>query len=209
MRPRWSFMRILLIRHGNTDLLGRVLYGRMPGVHLNAQGCNQAQLLAQKLRDRYRINEVISSPMERALETARFIADCQGLEVSIDEGINEVDCGSWMGKSFSELLESEEWKRYNKLRSTSRAPEGEFVMEVQTRAWGALERILAQYRDVKDATAAVVSHGDVIRALLVLLLGMPVDYIHRLEVAPASVSEVLVGVGHPRVLMINQVFQDP
>src|SRR5690348_14332632 len=159
-------MRILLIRHGNTDLLGRVLYGRMPGVHLNAQGCKQAELLAQKLRDRYRIDEVISSPMERAVETARFIADRQGLDVSIDGDINEVDCGSWMGKSFGELLESEEWKRYNNLRSTSRAPEGEFVMEVQTRAWGALERILARYRDMKDATAAMVSHGDVIRALL-------------------------------------------
>ena len=202
-------MRILLIRHGNTDLLGRVLYGRMPGVHLNAQGCKQAELLARNLTERYRIDEVISSPMERAIETARFIADRQGLDVSIDEGMNEVDCGSWMGKSFSELLESEEWKGYNKLRSTSRAPEGEFVMEVQTRAWGVLERILARYRDVKDATAAIVSHGDVIRALLVLLLGMPADHIHRLEVAPASVSEVVVGIGHPRVLMINQVFQDP
>src|ERR1700750_2544316 len=122
--------------------------------------------------------EGISTQRTPPRETALFIADRQGVEVSIDEGINEVDCGSWMGKSFSELLESEEGKGYNKRRSTSRAPEGEFVMEVQTRAWGALERILAQYRDVKDATAAVVSHGDVIRALLVLLLGMPVDYIH-------------------------------
>jgi broad specificity phosphatase PhoE len=200
-------MRILLIRHGNTDLLGRVLYGRMPGVHLNAQGCRQAQVLGQNLKERYRIHEVISSPLERALETARFIADPHGLNVSIDEGINEVDVGSWMGKSFDELLESDEWKRYNKARSTTKPPGGELIMEVQTRAWGALARILARYHSVKDATAAVVSHGDVVRALLILFLGMPLDHIHRLEVAPASLSEVSLGAGHPRVLMINQVFE--
>jgi broad specificity phosphatase PhoE len=201
-------MRILLIRHATTDLLGRVLYGRMPGLHLNAEGCTQAQLLAHGLKERYRIDEVISSPLERALETARFIADDQGIDVSVDESINEVECGAWMGKSFSELLESDEWKRYNKLRSMTQAPGGELIMHVQARAWGALERILARYQNVRDATAAVVSHGDVVRALLILLLGMPLDYIHRLEVAPASVSEVLLGVGHPRVLMINQVFQN-
>jgi len=199
-------MRILLIRHASTDLLGRVLYGRMPGVHLNEHGYRQAQLLAHRLKQRYRINEVISSPLERALETARLIANHQGLDVSVDEGISEVECGSWMGKTFGELLESDEWKRYNKLRSTSQPPGGEFIMEVQARAWGTLQKIVARYEHEKDATAAVVSHGDVVRSLLVLLLGMPLDYIHRLEVAPASVSEALLGVGHPRVLMINQVF---
>jgi broad specificity phosphatase PhoE len=199
-------MRILLIRHASTDLLGRVLYGRMPGVNLNDHGYRQAQLLARWLKQRYRIDEVISSPLERALETARFIADHQGLDVSVDEGISEVECGSWMGKSFNELVESDEWKRYNELRSTSQPPGGEFIMDVQARAWGSLQRIVARYEHGKDATAAVISHGDVVRALLVLLLGMPLDYIHRLEVAPASVSEALLGSGQPRVLMINQVF---
>ncbi len=199
-------MRILLIRHGSTDLLGRVLYGRMEGVHLNDEGSRQAQLLAQRLQQRYRISEVISSPLERALETARFIADAQRLNVSIDEGINEIDFGSWMGKSFSELLGSDEWKKYNELRSTANPPHGELMTQVQTRAWGTLERILMRHQQVPEATVAVVTHGDVVRALLILLLGMPLDHIHRLEVAPASLTEVLLGPGQPRVVTINQVF---
>lgn len=199
-------MRILLIRHGSTDLLGRVLYGRMPGVHLNAEGCRQAQRLAQRLKENYKLAEVVSSPLERALETARFIANAQGLDVSIDEDINEIDFGSWTGRAFSDLLGSDEWKKYNKLRSTANPPEGEFMMEVQTRAWNTVERIVAQHEQAEDATVAVVSHGDVVRALLMLLLGMPLDYIHRLEVAPASLSEILVGSAYPRVLTINQVF---
>ncbi len=199
-------MRILLIRHGSTDLLGRVLYGRMAGVHLNEEGSRQAQVLAQRLKERYKISEVISSPLERAVETARFIADAQGLNVSIDEGINEIDFGSWMGTPFTELLKSDEWKNYNELRSTAYPPGGEMMTQVQTRAWGTLERILTRYEQIQDAIVAVVSHGDVIRALLILLLGMPLDHIHRLEVAPASLSEVELGRWQPRVVTINQVF---
>ncbi len=149
---------------------------------------------------------MVSSPLDRALETARFIADAQGLKISIDEDINEIDFGSWMGKPFSELLELDEWKKYNELRSTANPPRGEFMTQVQTRAWVALERIVTRYQHAPDATVAVVSHGDVVRALLILLLGMPLDHIHRLDVAPASVSEILLGPWPPRVITINHVF---
>jgi broad specificity phosphatase PhoE len=87
-------IRILLIRHGTTDLLGRVLYGRMPGVHLNSAGVAQAHSLAQGLQARHQLTDVISSPMERALETAQPIAERQGLAVSADEAFTEIDFGS-------------------------------------------------------------------------------------------------------------------
>lgn len=196
-------MRILLIRHGNTDLLGRVLYGRMPGVHLNAEGREQARAVAEDLARRYRLAEVISSPLERALETAEFIATAQALNISTDEGFNEIDFGSWMGKSFQELFGTEHWKTYNKSRSIACPPGGEFLMQVQSRAWSSMEKIVARHA-AADATIAVVTHGDVIRALLLLLLGMPIDHIHRLEAAPASVSEVSLGTGNPRVVSVNR-----
>ncbi|MBV9612730.1 MAG: histidine phosphatase family protein [Acidobacteriaceae bacterium] len=199
-------MRILLIRHASTDLLGRMLYGRMPGVHLSAEGCRQAQALADALRSRYRIDELVSSPLERTQQTARFLADAYGIGVSLDDGVNEIDFGAWMGKPFPELIDSIEWKQYNESRDTARPPEGEFLMQVQARAWASVQRIVARHQDTDDATAAVISHGDVIRAMLVLLLGMPLDHIHRLEAAPASVSEILIEQGNVRVLRINQVF---
>ncbi len=199
-------IRILLIRHGSTDLLGRVLYGRMAGVHLNSEGQAQARNLADALKQRYRLDEVVSSPMERALETAQFIADAQGLGVSIDEGVNEIDFGNWKGKTFDDLARSEDWKRYNEVRSTCSPPGGEFMTEVQIRSWGAVRQIMARHSQGDMVTVAVVTHGDVIRALLILLLGMPLDHIHRLEIAPASVSEVLLGSGQPRVRTVNEIF---
>ncbi|MFL6350654.1 MAG: histidine phosphatase family protein [Bryobacteraceae bacterium] len=199
--------RILLIRHGSTDLLGRVLYGRMPGVHLNEQGRKQARLVGEALKARYTIDAVVSSPLERATETARLIADPQGLDVAIDNDLNELDCGIWVGKPFPELNESENWRQFNHLRSLTRAPGGESLVEVQARAWQSLEHIQAHHA---NGTVAAVTHGDVIRALLLLLLGIPLDHILRLEVAPTSVSEILIGPGEPLVRTMNEtVFQSP
>jgi broad specificity phosphatase PhoE len=199
-------IRVLLIRHGSTDLLGRVLYGRMPGVHLNAEGVSQANALATVLKMRYRLRGVISSPMHRAIETARPIAAMQELEVAIDPSFNEIDFGAWMGKPFPELHDLELWKRYYQFRATTRPPGGESMMDVQSRAWSGIAQILERYQSQKDTTVAVVTHGDVVRALLLLVLGMSIDHIHRIEAAPASVSEILIRRSELRVRTVNETF---
>ena|ERR1700761_1900271 len=199
-------IRILLIRHGATDLLGRVLYGRMPGVHLNSVGLSQAQALAQALQSRHRLADVISSPLDRALETARPIAEAQGLAVSLDDAFTEIDFGSWMGKPFSELHDLELWKRYYRFRATTRPPGGESMMDVQSRAWEGVARILDRHSRTHETSVAVITHGDVIRALLLLVLGMSIDHIQRIEAAPASVSEILIDRSELRVRTINETF---
>jgi broad specificity phosphatase PhoE len=197
-------LRILLIRHGATDLLGRVLYGRMPGVHLNAAGREQAESLARGLLTRYQLSEVVSSPMERALETAGPIAQAASLEVVVDDAFNEIDFGSWIGKRFGELHESDHWRRYCRFRTTTRPPGGESMMDVQSRAWKGITGILERHAGQEDATIAVVSHGDVIRGVLMLALGMSIDHIHRLAAAPASVSELLIWGAEVQVRTINE-----
>lgn len=199
-------IRILLIRHAETELLGRVLYGRMPGVHLSSEGIRQAHALARGLHERFSIDNVISSPLERARHTAEQIAEPRSLPVAIDDDLTEIDYGSWMGKPFSELHDSPQWRRFNQLRSITSPPGGEFMLQIQIRAWRSLNRILERNRGSDKATVAVVTHGDVIRALLLLLLGLPIDHIHRLEISPASVSEVLLGGYVPVVASMNQIF---
>jgi broad specificity phosphatase PhoE len=198
-------IRILLIRHGDTELTGRVLYGRMPGVHLSAEGHRQAQALAKSIAARYQVDQLISSPLERATETAHHLSDALGLPITTNEGVIELDYGSWLGRSFDEIRDSSHWQHYNRLRSLLGPPEGELMLEVQTRAWTALRKIMEGHLDAEDATVAVVSHGDVIRSLLVLLLGMPLDHIHRMEVSPASLNEVLFDGHYGRVVRINQL----
>lgn len=198
--------RILLIRHGHTELLGKVLYGRMGGVHLSEQGRQEIQRLAAALQQRYSLDEIVSSPMDRARETAEAIATLQGSEVVFDADLQELDFGAWMGRSFEELGNDQGWKEYNRVRSLMGPPGGECMMQVQLRAWHALERAIERHSGKTDATVAAISHGDVVRALLLLFLGMPLDYIHRLEVYTASVSEVILGSAYPQVVRVNQTF---
>jgi broad specificity phosphatase PhoE len=199
-------IRILLIRHAVTDLTGRVLYGRMPGVHISAAGAAQAQGMARAIQARYGLAEVISSPMDRALETARPLAGAQGVPISIDERLNELDFGDWMGKEFVELQELAAWKRYYKLRATTRPPCGESMMDVQSRAWGAIASAMERHPQSGETSIAMVTHGDVVRALLLLVLGMSIDHIHRIEAAPASVSEIVVQGADLRVRTMNETF---
>lgn len=199
-------LRILLIRHGVTELTGSVLYGRMPGVHISAEGHRQAKAVSAAVCERFTVDAIISSPLERALETGYYLADALGLSIVTDKDLIELDYGDWMGKTFSDIRDSADWQHYNRVRSTSCPPGGEFLMQVQSRAWSALERIRMAYEDREDAVVAVVSHGDVIRALLVLLLGMPLDNIHRFDVSPASLCEVVFDGRHARVIRINQIY---
>lgn len=196
-------IRILLVRHATNDLLGRELYGRTPGVHLNDEGRRQAQSLAHALAQRYVLSEVISSPMERALETARPIAEIQKVPLTVDDGMTEVDVGAWSGKPFEDLSVREDWRNFNRHRSTTWPPNGEATLEVQSRAWRSVMRAVLRFPG-GDATLAFVTHGDVVRCTLMLLLGMPIDYIHRLEVSPASASEIHITHSAVTVCNINQ-----
>ncbi len=142
-------IRILLIRHGDTELTGRVLYGRMPGVHLSAEGHRQAQALARSIAARYQVDQLISSPLERATETAHYLSDALELPITTNEGVIELDYGAWLGKSFEDIRESSHWHHYNRHRSLLGPPEGELMLEVQTRAWSALREIMEPYLETE------------------------------------------------------------
>jgi broad specificity phosphatase PhoE len=160
--------RILLIRHGNTDMLGRVLCGRSPGVPLNASGRTQAVDLGIYLQTHEPLKAVFSSPLERAFATAECLAAPQRLPVRIDERLQEVDFGSWTGQTFEALSRLEEWRQYNEIRSLHHVSGGESFPAVQGRAG---DFLVECGRSQPEGTVAVVTHADVIRSLLCLCLG--------------------------------------
>ncbi len=189
-----------LIRHGDTDALGKTLSGRLPGVRLNAAGRAQVERLAERLAAE-RIDVIVTSPLERARETAGPLARRLGLEPRIAEELNEYDFGEWSGMSFRELEPDERWRRFNAFRAGARPPGGELMLEVQARAVGLVQRLCEERA---DGRVALVSHGDVIRAALLYYLGAPLDHFLRVEVSPASVSALEVGPYGPRVLFVNR-----
>ncbi len=197
-------MRALLVRHGVTAETGKVLTGRLPGVALSDRGRLDARVAAQRLTKR-EIVAVYSSPIRRCRETARIIATPHGLTPLTDRGFVEADYGTWSGRTLKDLARLKAWGRLMESASRFRFPEGETLHEVQARAVAALESLASLHGDVE---VAIVSHADVIRALLCNYLGMPVDLIHRLHVGPTSLSVVeLTAAGPVLVPVVNHAFE--
>lgn len=188
-----------LIRHGDTPAVGHFVAGRAPGVRLNDRGRRQVEELAERLAGEP-IRAVYSSPLERTRETAGPLAKRLGFEVRLADELIELDFGEWTGKSFAELDPLPEWRRYNAYRGGTRIPGGELMLEVQVRVAGFVQRLCAEH---PGEAVALVSHGDVIRAALLHYLGMPLDFYHRIEISPASVSVVVLGDYGPQVLSLN------
>jgi len=77
-----------LLRHGEVENPDRIIYGRLPGYHLSANGREMARAAEGFFADRG-VVALFSSPLERALETARPVAERLGLPVVIDERLIE------------------------------------------------------------------------------------------------------------------------
>ena len=189
----------LLIRHGLTDAVNHRLAGIAPGTHLNEVGRAQVAGLVDQLRH-IPLTAIVSSPLERTRETADPIGRDHGLAVDIVPAFLEYDVGAWTGMPFTDLDANEWWHRFNTARSVTRPDRGELMLEVQQRSVRALLDLHAQHR---DGMVGIVTHGDVIRAILLFALGMPIDFYHRLEILPARISIVEISAEAPRVLQVN------
>ena len=189
----------LLVRHGHNDVLGRRITGRQPGVDLNARGRAQAEALAERLAD-YGIDFIFSSPLARARQTAEPVAARIGIPVQVCEAINEIAFGEWEGRTLEELAADPGWQNFNRVRSVTRPPGGELMCEVQARMVGAIEALRVGH---PQSVLALFSHGDPIKAALAHYMELPLDFVQRLEVSPASVSVLSVEDWGPGVLGIN------
>jgi probable phosphomutase (TIGR03848 family) len=192
---------ILLIRHGQNDWVNkRRLAGWTPGVHLNEEGRSQAQQLSDRLSS-LPLKAIYSSPLERCMETAAFLARPHGLEVVELDAVGEVHYGKWQGKKIKKLAKKRKWYAVQHFPSRFRFPGGESLAEVQKRAVAAIERLSLLH---EKELAAVVSHADVIKLILANYLGMHIDLFQRIVVSPASVSFLALSDSGPvGVLRVN------
>ncbi len=199
-RFRGEMTQLYLIRHALTDWInnGR-LAGWTPGVSLNEEGRKQAAALAQRL-ERIPLVALYSSPLERALETAQAIATAHGLTVQVRDGLGEVRYGEWTDRSLEELSKSETWLSVQVYPSGTRFPGGETLREVQARAVAEIEAICQAH---PQEAVAVVSHADVIKAVIAHYLGLHLDLFQRIVISPASVSVLLMGRFGPRLVRLN------
>ena len=178
--------RLLLLRHGQTELSVQRRYSGRGNPELTEVGRSQAADAARYLAQKGGIAAVISSPLHRAHATATAAADALGLSVVIDENLTETDFGEWEGLTFPEAAKSHPDVHGRWLRDTSlAAPGGESFDEVGQRVRRARDRIVAEY---PGATVLVVSHVTPIKTLLRLALDAGPSILYRMHLDLASLS---------------------
>ncbi len=182
-------MRLYLVRHGETESnrLGLAL-GR-DDVPLNERGLRQAGQVAGALAGES-LAAVYSSPLQRTLNTARAIAEGHGLEVGVEERLIEMEIGEVEGLPFAEVR-----SRYPDFLEMWASPEGptrpmpggERLLDVQERAWSAVNDLAGRHG---DGAVAAVTHNFVILSLLARVLGIELAQFRRLRHSVGAIAEL-------------------
>lgn len=155
-------MELILVRHGETPFNKERKVQGITDMALNDTGLRQAQQLALSLKD-HEIHQIYSSPLKRAYKTAEVINQFHNVSIHRRSGLMEMDQGDFEGLSFQELMACEKdfLRRWIADPAITKMPNGESFIEVQERAWNAIEDII-----VRAENAVVVSHNFTIAAIL-------------------------------------------
>jgi len=183
-----SSTRLVLVRHGEPaeEVRGRC-YGRLD-VALSPRGVSQAQAAA-RLVDEGPVQAIYSSPLRRALDTARAFAEHHRVAITVDERLREIDFGDFEGLTWDEAKRRhpEVYERWMTRPTTIEFPNGESWTALKARALDARRAMVARH---PGETVIVVAHGGVTRALVADALGLADEHAFRVEQSYGGVSVI-------------------
>lgn len=196
---------LYLIRHGETAGDGVKRYKGSIDVPLSPRGHAQAARLAAWMRTwTPALDAIYSSPLQRARDTARPLADAYGRDIATHPSFRERSFGEWEGMSFEEIRAA--WPdAFTAWASDplNHAPVGgESTRAVRDRVVPAIEGIVARHAGER---IAVVAHGGVNRVVLCHALGAPMENIFRVEQDFGCLSVIEYHDTHPVVTMMNRL----
>jgi len=160
---------IIIVRHGETEWNASETFRGRRDVALNDMGVKQAECLGEYLAEQP-IEAVYSSPLGRAMETAKQVAARQDLTVTVAEGLVDFDYGVWEGKTHSEVRAGyrELYEQWAREPHRVRMPGGESLDEVRDRAMGVIATVVSAH----GGTVVLVSHRVVCKVLVCAMLGL-------------------------------------
>jgi probable phosphomutase (TIGR03848 family) len=194
---------VLLVRHGLTATTGHVLTGWTPGIPLDDRGQAQAAALAARLAP-LRLEAIVSSPLERCLQTASAIAAGRdGQQVMTEDRVGECRYGDWTGRPLKKLATEKLWRvvQVHPSAVTFPGPDGESMLDMQHRAVAAVRDWNARLG--QDATYLICSHGDVIKAIVADSLGLHLDQSQRIQADPCSLTVIRYTPLRPFLVRMN------
>lgn len=195
-------MRLILIRHGETEWNASLRYMGQNDVPLNERGRAQAAAAAERLA-RTGAAALYASDLARASETAAIIGARLGLAPRPAPELREIDVGQWEGLTPEELYRRypEHMKEYDRDPARTVRLGGESYAQLQQRALAALQRIEAAH--AQGDTLLAVSHGGTIRALLCHVIGLDLAHFGRLWLDNGSLTELRRAASGWRLTRLN------
>jgi len=185
--PTGTPLRLLLVRHGETQFTAQRRYSGRGDIPLTERGLAQAGAVARRLAAIGRpIDAVVTSPLERCVRTAEIVA--AGAPIAVDDDLVECDFGEWEGLTFADVRSRWPDEVAGWLASTATAPPGgEALDAVAVR----VERAVARLRtNQPSGVVVVVSHVSPIKLVLRDALDAGAGFLHRCHLDPAGLSTV-------------------
>jgi probable phosphoglycerate mutase len=196
---------LYLVRHGRTESnVLQILHGSTD-VPLNSLGIKQAHLIADRLAREVSADALISSPLDRALTTARIIGDRLNLEPAIRPGLSEMDFGALegitieaIGRDYPDI--AERLMDFDDYDLTW--PKGESRRQFHTRVLATFQSILTEY---DSRSVVVVAHGGVIGSLIAQIEGESPNNWLAYHIANCGLSHLHITAEHTAVHLVSDV----
>jgi len=196
-------MKLILIRHGETEWVRQGLYQGSTDVPLNRRGLNQARAVASTIKKEKPI-AVYSSELTRALETAKLIAQASRKRIIEDKRLNEISFGDWEGESHERVqirfpTASSKWYQVN---WSSQPPGGESLRSLEKRISEFLADLLKKHSD-HAGSCVVVTHGGPIRMFLIHLLKIRPEVFWSIRIDVASITVMMIETRRNELILLN------
>ena len=199
-------MRIVLVRHGETDWNKKELFRGRADIPLNTVGIQQVTKTAQHLKIlNLSIKKIYSSPLQRTRETAQVISNQLEIQpVEIIEEFIDFNYGQWEGQPIE--LEKKKYpdiyKKWQEDPLHAVIPEGESLQDVKKRVKKGLDFVL---KEAKDQNIVIVSHKIIIKIIIGFLAAWDEKNYLKIEKDLASISIIEIDQGKASVHVLNDI----
>jgi broad specificity phosphatase PhoE len=193
--------RLIIVRHGRTEWNRVERFRGRADIGLDEVGKKQAETVAKRVKE-WPVSAIYSSPLCRALATAKIIAGPLGLTVQLIPGIVDIDYGAWQGLSTEDVVAKDGHLYSQWIESPHKVkfPGGESFAEVRERASTAVDNLIIQH---SKETVVLVSHKVICQMLILSLLGLDSSHFWQItqDVCAMNLFEVRGGI--PSALFLN------
>jgi probable phosphoglycerate mutase len=185
-------VKLILLRHGAVEGMDPPRFRGRKDIPLTETGRAQAETTGRYIRDNWKVNALITSPLARCVETGAAIAAATGLAPTTSELLLDFDYGDWVWKTHPEVRSNwpELYDLWFSMPQLVRIPGGETLQDLFLRSAEALREIFTRN---PDYTVVVVAHDTVNRSLLVQLLDLPMSAYWRIYQDPCCINLIEIG----------------